>query len=204
MKHLMIFVIVAVAVTLTQVACKQDLGKERASLIAADTACHNTVMALLITPANLKKIIDTPNFSKLYLQFKNTTGTDFSAAAYTGAYPFFDISSYFIPLNQSTPFVPPVPYVLGNLQWNIPPGSQPDMSKAYYLLIPTMADDNLHVTYSYMGIPFSFHYKDSTFNVDSAFIAHANRETQDSLAAYASGTSAIINSQINPVPPKKP
>jgi hypothetical protein len=161
--------------------------------------CFNSVLPVIITPSDLQTVANTPNFKKVYIQFKTENDHDFYASAYTGIYPYNNVSNYFHPLHPSSPFRPNKPYILGNLEWKFSP-SLPDMSLQYYCLLPAMDNDNIHVTYTYIEIPTHFQFKDSSYNVDSSFIVNANNEQIDSLAAYA----VTKNGSINPIPPKQP
>ncbi len=71
-------------------------------------------------------------------------------------------AALFSPFNLSSPLLPPKPYILGNLEWKFPAGFTPNISLQYYCLLPTMDPDDVHVTYTYVEIPSTFNYKDTS------------------------------------------
>ncbi|HVX26075.1 MAG TPA: hypothetical protein VHB70_07020 [Parafilimonas sp.] len=206
MKQIFRCVLLLTALSFFSNSCtNKPPAANRSAVVNTDSVseCSNRVLAALITPGDLQTILNTPGFSKVYMQFKTNDDHSFYPAAYAGAYPFTDVSNYLHPLNLSTPFLPHRPYIFGNLEWTFPSLFHPDMSLQYYCLIPIMdADDNTHVSYTYFGIPLSFHYKDSTYVVDTTFVVHSNQQQLDSLASYAMKTTGSV--KINPCPPKKP
>lgn len=169
--------------------------------------CHNIILAALIKPGDLKTVLATGDINKIYLQFKTSDDHNFYPAAFvhtTTPTPYSDVSSYFKPFNRISVFLPTKPYILGNLEWSFSTGFQPDMTLSYYCIYPVMSDDNVHVSYTYIPIPSTFIYKDSTINVDTAFISHAQQPQTDSLVAYSLQVNFASGNAINPIPPKKP
>lgn len=175
---------------------------------ALDTTskCTNQVMAALITPANLQTILNTPGFTKIYLQFKTADDRNFFPAEYAGPYPYIDKSGLFSPFNLTTPFSPSKPYIFGTLKWEFSHDFTPDMSKQYYLLLPAIDPDGVHVTYSYTTIPYAFNFKDTSLTItDTLSLKNLSREQLDTLTAQSlSITTTSGTSKLNPCPPKTP
>jgi hypothetical protein len=174
-------------------------------IISSNYNCSNQVMAALITPSDLQNIINTPSFSKAYLQFKTTNDHSFYPAAFAGSFPYTDKSSLITPLSLSSPFYPSRPYIFGTLEWEFAAGFTPDMSKQYYCLLPAMDPDGIHVTYTYITIPYSFQYKDSSVSIpDTSFVKNLGQEELDSLTVSALAATISGSTKINPCPPKTP
>lgn len=206
MKKIIKYCLLIIASSCFINSCKNKLTTNLNSA-NIDTAgrCSNQVMAALVTPADLQTILNTPGFKNVYMQFETMDDHKFYPAAYAGAYPFTDVSGYIHPINISSPFLPHRPYIFGNLEWTFPGGFHPDMSLQYYCLLPIMdAYDGTHVSYTYIKIPSSFQYNDSTYMVDTAFVAHSDKQQLDSLTSYAMKLAVTGSVKINPCPPKKP
>jgi len=126
-------------------------------------------------------------------------------AAFAGSFPYTDKSSLITPLSLSSPFYPSRPYIFGTLEWEFAAGFTPDMSKQYYCLLPAMDPDGIHVTYTYITIPYSFQYKDSSVSIpDTSFVKNLGQEELDSLTVSALAATISGSTKINPCPPKTP
>jgi hypothetical protein len=164
--------------------------------------CKNGILSATITPSDLQAIKDMPGLKKIYLQFKTNDDKNFYPAAYTKQYPFADVSSNFHTNILQPPFYPNKPYILGNVEWKLKNFSI-NMSAQLYAIFPAMDDDNIHVTYNYLVIPYQFSYKDSTYNLDSTFFS-ASGFTEAKRAELLEYVATTATKSINPVPPKQP
>jgi hypothetical protein len=162
--------------------------------------CANGIMAALITPADVETIIHSGH-RKIYMQFKTDDDHAFYPVAYIEHSPFDDVSSYFRKNLAEPLFFPSKPYILGNLEWKLPAHADTDIQ--YYALFPVMDDDNIHVTYHYHYIPYTFEYeKDKkSYTLDSTFFQGLPEDQRIELIAYVAMTAGTA---INPVPPKSP
>ena len=206
MKFLKVTYLIILLIFLALTACHKHPTTILPIAGGSDSTCSNQVWAALITPGDLNAIISGSGFKKIYMQFKTTDDKHFYPAAYSdnNIIPFADESSKIIPFGLASPLLPAKPYIFGNLEWKFSTGFTPNMSLQYYCLLPAMDADGMHVTYTYIEVPSSFHYNDSTYSVDTAFVAHSDKQRLDSLKSYAIKVVTGSGASLNPCPPNKP
>jgi len=165
--------------------------------------CKNGILSTTITPSDLQAIKSRPDAHKIYFQFRTDNDKSFYPIAYTEKRPFEDVSSSFH-TNMSQPaFYPTKPFILGNVEWKLKNFSI-DMSAQLYALFPGMDDDNIHVTYNYLVIPYTFTYKESTYTLDSTFFKDSTSFTEAKRTELLQYVATTATRAINPVPPKQP